>query len=93
MSFDNPYTKAPPVGKAVSLGAKDPLFGFLPRKVTAKQVEKALVRVFALLSPFIRSFMPLTGKRVQPLHQTAAHAAVQEDPGVPQETPCVRTNG
>ena len=44
MSYDNPYTKAPPVPK--SLGAKDPLYGFLPRKVTAKQVLAAMVRSY-----------------------------------------------
>ncbi|KAI0696986.1 P-loop containing nucleoside triphosphate hydrolase protein [Cerioporus squamosus] len=40
MSYDNPYTRAPPVPK--SLGTKDPLYGFLPRKVTGKQVLAAM---------------------------------------------------
>ncbi|KAI0696959.1 P-loop containing nucleoside triphosphate hydrolase protein [Cerioporus squamosus] len=40
MSYDNPYTRAPPVPK--SLGTKDPLYGFLPRKVTGKQVTAAM---------------------------------------------------
>ena len=43
MASENPYTRAPPLAKA-SLGAQDPLFGFLPRKVTGKQVLKAMVR-------------------------------------------------
>ena len=49
MSYDNPYTKAPPVAKAPTLGAKDPLIGFLPRKVTGEQVKKAMVRHYRLL--------------------------------------------
>ncbi|TFK85106.1 P-loop containing nucleoside triphosphate hydrolase protein [Polyporus arcularius HHB13444] len=40
MSSDNPYTRAPPVLK--SLGTKDPLYGFLPRRVTGKQVLAAM---------------------------------------------------
>ncbi|TFK79631.1 P-loop containing nucleoside triphosphate hydrolase protein [Polyporus arcularius HHB13444] len=40
MSADNPYTRAPPVPKG--LGTKDPLYGFLPRKVTGKQVLAAM---------------------------------------------------
>ncbi|KAI0740348.1 pre-mRNA-splicing factor ATP-dependent RNA helicase PRP43 [Earliella scabrosa] len=43
MASENPYTRAPPLAKAApSLGAQDPLFGFLPRKVTGKQVLKAM---------------------------------------------------
>lgn len=47
---DNPYlAHLPPskrgAGPAISKAAEsEPLFGFLPRKVTAKQVRKALVR-------------------------------------------------
>ncbi|KAH9848244.1 pre-mRNA-splicing factor ATP-dependent RNA helicase PRP43 [Lenzites betulinus] len=44
MSY-NPYTSKPAVysgGPAPSLGNKDPLYGFLPRKVTADQATKAM---------------------------------------------------
>ncbi|KAI8977852.1 pre-mRNA-splicing factor ATP-dependent RNA helicase PRP43 [Trametes punicea] len=43
MSY-NPYTTRPPVSSSPvpTLGEKDPLFGFLPRKVTAEQVLKAM---------------------------------------------------
>lgn len=44
MAAHNPYTRAPPV--AGNLGANNPLFGFLPRKVTAPQVQKAIVRLY-----------------------------------------------
>ncbi|KAI0739572.1 pre-mRNA-splicing factor ATP-dependent RNA helicase PRP43 [Daedaleopsis nitida] len=58
MSY-NPYTSAPPIFRAPaqSLGEKDPLFGFLPRKVTAQQVQKAMENDF---NPFTKS--PLTGQ-------------------------------
>ncbi|EMD36146.1 DNA/RNA helicase [Gelatoporia subvermispora B] len=44
MSYDNPYTRAPPVKNAASssLGASNPLHGWLPRKVYAKQVREAM---------------------------------------------------
>ncbi|KAI0739564.1 pre-mRNA-splicing factor ATP-dependent RNA helicase PRP43 [Daedaleopsis nitida] len=50
----NPYTSAPPIFRAPaqSLGEKDPLFGFLPRKVTAKQVQKAMENDF---NPFTKT--------------------------------------
>ncbi|KAI0631613.1 pre-mRNA-splicing factor ATP-dependent RNA helicase PRP43 [Trametes polyzona] len=40
----NPYTSKPPISTspAPSLGTKDPLHGFLPRKVTSRQVLKAM---------------------------------------------------
>ncbi|KAI0808125.1 pre-mRNA-splicing factor ATP-dependent RNA helicase PRP43 [Fomes fomentarius] len=51
--MENPYTRAPPVaGKQnANLGANNPLFGFLPRKVTAAQVQKAIESEF---NPFTR---------------------------------------
>ncbi|PCH34705.1 nucleoside triphosphate hydrolase protein [Wolfiporia cocos MD-104 SS10] len=40
---DNPYTNAPPVSKpGFSKSMQEPLFGFLPRHVTAAQVQKAM---------------------------------------------------
>lgn len=45
--FDNPYTKAPPPnngGPSKTVANEEPLFGFLPRKVTAQQAQKAMVR-------------------------------------------------
>ncbi|KAI0631615.1 pre-mRNA-splicing factor ATP-dependent RNA helicase PRP43 [Trametes polyzona] len=44
MAEYNPYTSKPPVSSspAPSLGAQDPLYGFLPRSVTSQQVLKAM---------------------------------------------------
>ncbi|EIW52885.1 pre-mRNA-splicing factor ATP-dependent RNA helicase PRP43 [Trametes versicolor FP-101664 SS1] len=44
MASYNPYTARPPVSDspAPALGSKDPLFGFLPRKVTSEQALKAM---------------------------------------------------
>ena len=40
---DNPYTKAPPLPADKATGRKDPLYGFIPKKVTLKQVLSAMV--------------------------------------------------
>ncbi|KAI0366453.1 P-loop containing nucleoside triphosphate hydrolase protein [Pilatotrama ljubarskyi] len=44
MATYNPYTDKPPVSNTPvpNLGNKDPLFGFLPRKVSSEQVLKAM---------------------------------------------------
>ncbi|KAL1942317.1 hypothetical protein VTO73DRAFT_6381 [Trametes versicolor] len=44
MASYNPYTNRPAVSDspAPPLGSKDPLFGFLPRKVTSEQALKAM---------------------------------------------------
>jgi hypothetical protein len=46
MADSNPYLAHWNVGKKPepSVATKDPLYGFVPRKVTADKVEKALVR-------------------------------------------------
>ncbi|KAH9840703.1 P-loop containing nucleoside triphosphate hydrolase protein [Rhodofomes roseus] len=40
----NPYTRAPPLGSGSSkaLGDKDPFYGWLPRRINAEQVQKAM---------------------------------------------------
>ncbi|KZT01300.1 P-loop containing nucleoside triphosphate hydrolase protein [Laetiporus sulphureus 93-53] len=55
---ENPYTKAPPLKGSASakpLADKEPLFGFLPRKVTSQQVQKAME---GNINPFTKQ--PLT---------------------------------
>jgi hypothetical protein len=59
-SIDNPYLQhlpphqrgAGPAGGSGSMAAaaKDPLYGFLPRKVTSGQVTKAMVRIFHFIA-------------------------------------------
>ena len=50
MPSDNPYTNAPPVASSASVSsAKEPLYGFLPRHVTAAQVTKAIVRIHMIV--------------------------------------------
>lgn len=79
-----------------AVGAKEPLFGFMPRNVGAAQVQKAMVRSSSscgqVLWPY--SFiLDCTGWRCQPLHEATFHRRVQEDPGYAKEAARVRTDG
>jgi pre-mRNA-splicing factor ATP-dependent RNA helicase DHX15/PRP43 len=59
---DNPYLGHLPAhergvgpvrgSSSAAIGAKEPLFGFLPRNVTAEQVTKAMVRTPVFLISF-----------------------------------------
>jgi hypothetical protein len=58
---DNPYLQhlppnqrgAGPVGNGpAGAAAKEPLYGFLPRKVTSEQVSKAMVRILLCIANF-----------------------------------------
>jgi pre-mRNA-splicing factor ATP-dependent RNA helicase DHX15/PRP43 len=56
---DNPYLAHLPAhqrgvasaggNSSAAIAAKEPLYGFLPRKVTAEQVTKAMVRIHSPL--------------------------------------------
>lgn len=93
MASYNPYTNRPAVSDspAPALGSKDPLFGFLPRKVTSEQTLKAMARPRYTRLPIISDLA--IGERHQPLQQKASLCPVQEDPPGPQEAPCLLADG
>jgi len=102
-SRDNPYLQhLPPdqrgaghVGNGpVGAAAKEPLYGFLQRKVTSEQVSKAMVRILLCISNFNthQSILPI-GTWYKSLHETTTLCTIQEDTGRTEETACVRPDG
>jgi len=99
MAGDNPYlAHLPPHLRGSGSSSpkpttkEHPLHGFLPRKVTASQVAKALVR-----PPLQWRIAQLTvwckGKRHQPIYQPTLQCAIQEDSGGPQKVTRLCSDG
>jgi hypothetical protein len=82
-----PVTSNPP--------AKEPLFGFLPRKVKGEQVRNAMVCISISLDTTLRALTDkiCLGARYKPIHQATLVSSVQKDTGITQETACVCTDG
>ena len=91
----NPYANAPPLatsGTSKSLGAKDPLDGWLSRHIHAKQVLEAMVGSLAVSLCGSMAHMRSGGKH-QSVHEKSALCAVQEDSGIPQDPADLRADG
>jgi hypothetical protein len=98
---DNPYLQhLAPSQRGVGLvangaagaAAKEPLYGFLPRKVTSEQVSKAMVHILHYIIATYSTDTSIhlrTGTRHEPVYKTTAFRSIQEDLGRTEETACV----
>lgn len=87
---ENPYLAhlAPSqryTGTSTPPNIKEPLFGFLPRRVTGEQVKRALVGfdIVYTVNPLLTFF---EGERCQPFHEETGVGIVQKDLRVAEET-------
>lgn len=95
---DNPYTKAPPLkgsSPSKSTLVKEPLYGFLSRKVKAEQVQGALVSgLCGFLLAGSHVCPPVyPGWRYQSIYEKAAFRSIQKDPRNAQKIARVRADG
>lgn len=93
---DNPYlAHLPPSQRGAGTGSnattKEPLYGFLPRKVNGEQVRKAMVCTIHILNG--KGLIFWSGWRCQPIHEATTFWAVQEDLGDTKETASIYADG
>jgi hypothetical protein len=80
---NNPYLQrvASPRSAPTTPAQKEPLYGWVPRRVKGEDVKKVIVgRAKSPMLPFLNI---LLGRRHQSIHKAAAFSTIQENLGSP----------
>ena len=89
MQKDNPPATYPGIGS--KRNPKEPLYGFMPRRVTADQVRSVLVRECPTRCDWKTD--TTAGWGYQPIQQTTALCTIQENPSSQEKASCLRPDG